>query len=392
MSENLDADRHRPRDLASECPGLNRPLRRRIDRRRGSGSARCDATGRMHRRRTASGDGTARWCTAFAAIRQGGNGIGNQHGGFMIPRFSSRLVALVSGVLALVFTSLSALAQPLVDAAWAVANAGKPGIVFVDLQPPADFQKGHIPGAVNSNYGKDGWRQDRARDKVPDMFPENIEPLVALIGRLGIDNDTHVVLVPPGYNVTDMGAGTRIYWTFKVLGHDKVSILNGGMNAYTNDDKRPLQTGAVTPAAKVFKANLRQDMLITMEDVKKAQAAGQLLIDARPEDQYAGINRHPKSTQSGTIAGAKSVPHNWMAVNGGGMFRPKAQAEQLYAVANVAPTGEHIQFCNTGHWASIGWFVASEIVGNKQSKMYDGSMVEWTMLKGGPVESRVKLQ
>ncbi len=307
-------------------------------------------------------------------------------------RSPTRLVAFLGGLLALLFTSLSALAQPLVDAAWAVANIGKPGVVFVDLQPGPDYLKGHIPGAVNTNYGKDGWRADRARDKVPDMFPENIEPLVALIGKLGIDNDTHVVLVPPGYNVTDMGMGTRVYWTFKVLGHDKVSILNGGINTYTNDDKRPLQTGPVTPAPKVFKANLRRDMLITMDDVKKAQADGKLLIDARPEDHYAGINRHGKSTQSGTIAGAKNVPHNWMAVNGGGVFRPKAQAEQLYAVANVPTAGEHIQFCNTGHWASIGWFVASEIVGNKQSKMYDGSMVEWTMLKGGPVEARVKLQ
>lgn len=305
---------------------------------------------------------------------------------------SARILALVGAAPALLFTALSALAQPLVDVAWAVANVGKPGIVFLDLQPQSDYLKGHIPGAVNSDYAKDGWRQDRARDKVPDMFPENIAPLVGLIGRLGIDNDTHVVLVPPGNNVTDMGMGTRIYWTFKVLGHDKVSILNGGMNAYTSGEKRPLQTGAVTPTPKVFKPNLRQDMLITMEDVKKAQAAGQLLIDARPEDQYAGINRHAKSTQSGTIAGAKSVPHNWMTVNGGGVFRPKAQVEQLYAFANVPATGEHIQFCNTGHWASIGWFVASEILGNKQSKMYDGSMVEWTMLKGGPVESRIKLQ
>jgi len=310
----------------------------------------------------------------------------------MIPRISSRLVALVGGFLALLFTSLSALAQPLVDAAWAVANAGKPGIVFVDLRPSADFLRGHIPGAVNTNYGNDGWRQDRVRDKVPDMLPENLEPLVALIGKLGIDNDTHVVLVAPGNNVTDMGMGTRLYWTFKVLGHDKVSILNGGMNAYTSDDKRPLRTGAVTPAAKVFRAKLRQDMLITMEDVKKAQAAGQLLIDARSEDQYAGINRHPRSTQSGTISGAKSVPHNWLTVNGGGVFRPRAQIEQLYTVAGVVPTGAHIYFCNTGHWASIGWFISSEILGNNQSKMYDGSMVEWTMLKGGPIEARVKLQ
>ena len=74
----------------------------------------------------------------------------------MIPRFSSRLVALFSGALVLLFTSLSALAQPLVDAAWAVANAGKPGVVFVDLQSPADYLKGHIPGAVHTHYGKDG--------------------------------------------------------------------------------------------------------------------------------------------------------------------------------------------------------------------------------------------
>lgn len=310
----------------------------------------------------------------------------------MSSRFHSRLAAFVGGALALLFTSVSALAQPLVDAAWAVANVGKPGVVFLDFQSGPDFLKGHIPGAVNSNYGKDGWRQDRARDKVPDMFPEKIEPLVEMIGKLGIDNDTHVVLVPPGNNVTDMGQGTRVYWTFKVLGHDKVSILNGGMNTYTSDDKRPLQAGPAKPAPKVFKASLRQDMLITMEDVKKAQAEGKLLIDARPEDHYAGINRHGRSTQSGTIAGAKNVPHNWMAVNGGGVFRSKAQVEQLYAAAGVPTAGEHIQFCNTGHWASIGWFVASEVLGNTASKMYDGSMVEWTMLKGGPVEARVKLQ
>ena len=307
-------------------------------------------------------------------------------------RIASRLPALVGAALVFLLTTLPVLGQPLVDAAWAVANIGKPGIVFVDFQPAADYARGHIPGAVNSNYAKDGWREDRASDKVPDMFPVKIEPLLDMIGKLGIDNDTHVVLVPVGAAVTDMGQGTRVYWTFKVLGHDKVSILNGGMTAYTSDDKRPLVTGVIKAQPKVFKANLRTEMLVTMDDVKKAQAAGKLLVDARPEDHYVGINRHGKATQSGTIAGAKNVPHNWMTANGGGQFRNKAQIEQLYAVAGVPATGEQIQFCNTGHWASIGWFVASELVGNKQSQMYDGSMVEWTMLKGGPVDQKVKLQ
>ena len=54
-------------------------------------------------------------------------------------------------------------------------------------------------------------------------------------------------------------------------------------------------------------------------------------------------------------------------------------------------SGDQINFCNTGHWASVGWFVSSELLGNKKAKLYDGSMTEWTMLKGGPVEQKVKL-
>jgi thiosulfate/3-mercaptopyruvate sulfurtransferase len=304
--------------------------------------------------------------------------------------YASRIRALAGAFLALCLVALPALGQPLVDAQWAAANAGKPGIVFLDLQSGADFQAGHIPGAVNTNYGKDGWRADRA-DKVPDMLPPKLEPLGELIGKLGIDNATHVVLVPVGATATDMGAATRVYWTFKVLGHDKVSILDGGMTGYDRDDKRPRAKGAVKPEPKVFKVNLRPEMVITMQDVQKALAAGTLLVDMRPEDQFVGINRHPKATESGTIPGARNLPNTWLFVNAGGQFRNKSQLEQLYKVANVPTTGEQIAFCNTGHWASIGWFVSSELLGNNNVKMYDGSMTEWTILKGGPVEQKVKL-
>ena len=158
---------------------------------------------------------------------------------------SSRKLGI--GLAFLVTLSGNALAaDPLVDAAWAKANAGKAGIVFIDFQPATDFMRGHIPGAVNSNFAKDGWREERVSDKVPDMLAEP-NKLAELIGKLGIDNDTHVVMVPPGLNSTDMGIGTRIYWTFKVLGHDKVSLLDGGMAAYTRDKANPLETGAANP-------------------------------------------------------------------------------------------------------------------------------------------------
>lgn len=298
--------------------------------------------------------------------------------------------------LALATTVMTALvghalaAEPLVDAAWAKANAGKSGIVFIDFRPPTDFMRGHIPGAVNSDYAKDPWREERAADKVPDMLAEPAK-LAELIGRLGIDNDTHVVMVPPGLNSTDVGIGTRVYWTFKVLGHDNVSLLDGGMAAYAKDKANPLQTGVPTIVHKTFKVNLRKDMLITAEDVKKARTSGVVLVDNRPEDQFVGINRHPKATASGTIPGARNLPNAWLTVNGLGEFRKKGELEKLYKLANVPTSGEEINFCNTGHWASVGWFVSSELMGNKKARMYDGSMTEWTITKAGPVEQKVKL-
>ena len=50
-------------------------------------------------------------------------------------------------------------ATPLVDVAWITANAGKSGIVFVDLRGNAAYLRGHVPGAIHTNYGKDGWRE-----------------------------------------------------------------------------------------------------------------------------------------------------------------------------------------------------------------------------------------
>ena len=306
---------------------------------------------------------------------------------------STRWGALLAGMLFLLLSARAATAaDPLVTIDWLKANLGKPGLAVVDFQPPPDYLRAHIPGAVNSSYAKDGWREERAADKVPDMFPEKLDKLVAHIGALGIDNATHVVLVPMGMNATDVGVATRVYWTFKVLGHDNVSILDGGMAAWAKDKKNPLQAGAAKSEPKTFKVNVRKDMIVTMEDMKKAKASGVLLVDNRPEDQYVGINRHPKAGESGTIEGAKNLPNTWVTVNGQGQFREKKQLEQLYKIANVPASGDQINFCNTGHWASVGWFVSSELMGNKKARMYDGSMVEWTMLKGGSMEQKVKLQ
>lgn len=297
--------------------------------------------------------------------------------------------------IAFAMTGTAALAaDPLVNVDWVKANAGKPGVVMIDARGSTDFLRGHIPGAVNTNYGKDGWRV--TKDGVPDVFPDDPSNLAKYIGGLGIDNASHVVLVAPGNNSSDMGTATRMYWTFKVLGHDNVSILDGGMNAYLaavdkdGNPTNPLEKGAVKADAKTFNVALRKDMLLTEKEVKAAMDKGVTMVDNRTADQYMGVNRHGKAKSSGTIPGAVNLPQSWVTENGGGKFRDKGTLEQLYAAAGVPTSGEQVSFCNTGHWASIGWFVSSELLGNKDAKMYDESMTGWTA-KGMPMEQKVKV-
>ena len=277
-------------------------------------------------------------------------------------------------------------ANPLVDVAWVTANKGKAGIVYLDFRSNAEYLRGHVPGAIHSNYDKDGWREKNSHGTI-GMIP-SANKLATLIGGMGIGNGDHVVLLPAGNSSSDMGVGTRVYWTFKVLGHDKVSILNGGMNAYKKV-KAKLEKGLVKLEPKTFSTQWRSEMVVTKAQVKKALDAGVTLVDSRTYDQYVGLNKHPKAKRKGTIIGAVVLPQNWLTVGGTGTFRSKAELKKLYSASGVPSSGEQITFCNTGHWASINWFVGSELVGNNQTQMYDGSMVEWTADASLPMDRKV---
>lgn len=299
----------------------------------------------------------------------------------------------LTAVFALFVSSNAFAATPLVDVAWIKDHSCDANVRVLDIRNPldgasrTDYLKGHIPCAVHTDYLKGGWRG--LVDKVPGQLPPT-DKIAKLIGDLGIDNKTHVVIYHHGKSALDMGSATRVYWTMKVLGHDNVSILNGGYLAYAAVKGNKIEKGNNKFDAKTFNANLRKDMLVSALDVKSTLKDGKTtLVDLRPRHQFIGINRHAKSSRNGTIPGAKNLPESWMTVNGGGTFRNKSELSKLYKIAKIDPNSEQINFCNTGHWASIGWFVSSEVMGNQKAKLYDGSMVEWTNKADLPMERSV---
>ncbi|MEA3291121.1 MAG: rhodanese-like domain-containing protein, partial [Pseudomonadota bacterium] len=149
----------------------------------------------------------------------------------MLPRRLRKKLLLA---LLLWLTALPAFSQasmPLVDTVWLRENLDNPSLRVLDLLPVEYYRQVHIPGAVNTDYNQ--WRAT-GKHGVPKMLPD-IDQLERLIGSLGIGNDTHVVIAPPGQGAGDMAMATRIYWTLHLLGHRKLSILDGGLIGYLND-------------------------------------------------------------------------------------------------------------------------------------------------------------
>jgi len=146
-----------------------------------------------------------------------------------------RLGAAILFSAALAASVAAAHAEPLVTAEWLSVHRADANLVVLDIRSAIDgggaqaYAAAHIPGSVHSDYDKAGWRV--TRNNVPFMVPTAAE-LEKLIGDLGIDEDSHVVVVPAGVNVLDFGSAARTYWTLKYAGVKDVSILDGGVAAW----------------------------------------------------------------------------------------------------------------------------------------------------------------
>lgn len=277
---------------------------------------------------------------------------------------------------------------PLVSVDWLYENLNRAGMVVVDVRSEIDgtdrekFRQGHIPGAVYTSYTDTGWRVER--DGVPGMLP-SVHDLEIHIGNLGISNDTDVVVVPAGETATDVASATRVYWTFKVLGHDDVAVLNGGYKAWT-EAGYPLEEGGSLAWGANFEADFRPELIADTSEVQQARQSGVQLVDNRPPEQFLGRDKHPASRAGGTIPEARNLPEHQLTQDGTAFMLDRETLEALLQQASIEDR-ETVTFCNVGHWASLGWFAMSEIAGMENVALYDGSMTRWTQKEARPLQT-----
>jgi thiosulfate/3-mercaptopyruvate sulfurtransferase len=306
--------------------------------------------------------------------------------------FAKRCRQLAAGLAlalatAVVLPAAAASRQPLVSVEWLNGHLHDANLVVLDIRSALDgggekaYAAGHIPGSVHSDYDKAGWRV--TRNDVPFMVPTAPE-LEKLIGDLGIDEDSHVVVVPAGVSVLDFGSATRTYWTLKVVGLKNVSILDGGVAAWVKAGL-PTDSGVQALSPTIFTAVLDKSIWAEVADVEKIQASGgATLIDARPATFFFGKEKAPNAGAYGHIPGALSLYSEEFYDEKTNRLKPTAE---LAIIAKRVPAGPAVTYCNTGHWASTDWFVLHELLGRSDARLFAGSMVEWTSNANRPVAS-----
>lgn len=278
-------------------------------------------------------------------------------------------------------------APPLVEPDWLLAHLREARLRLLDIRSAVDgggrqaYEQAHIPGAVHTDYTKDGWRATigMASGLLPDA-----EQVAALFGRLGLTPDQHIVIVGAGTSAGDFSAAARVYWTLKTARHRVLSILNGGMAAWTQDLGRPVEAGAgPTPLPTTYPVSFdpawRCDLALAEKAVTERAA---VLLDSRAGSFFEGRDKSPQAKRPGRLPGAFHLDHV-QAFDAAKRLKPIAELQALFG---RVPDGPVVNYCNTGHQAATTWFILSELLGRPGVTLYDGSMSEWTEEPARPVE------
>lgn len=292
------------------------------------------------------------------------------------------------------------LPAPLVDTGWLVKNQDK--VVILDVRKNVKsfsakpiFIKdkksgkkklarvgGHIPGAVLVDYGKIRTDRKLGNTVVQKLIPEKAA-FEKMLQAAGVNKDSTVVIAYVGESHHDMVMAARMYWQMKYFGHDNLALLDGGTAQWLADGHTvSIRTGKVKPG-NWQATDERKSLLATSEDVAAAiKSKNVQLVDNRTIGEYLGTYSKSYVYARGHIPGAKLLSNELLtAPKAPAKFNSVEQIRQLSQALGLNPGAPSITYCNSGALAAGSWFVMHELMGNKDVKMYDGSMHQWTLEK-----------
>ncbi len=181
----------------------------------------------------------------------------------------------------------------IIDASWHMPSEGK--------DAHAEYLAEHIPGALFFDIDEIA----DTKSSLPHMLPPP-EKFSSRMRSMGIGDGSRIVI----YDSRGLYSAARVWWTFRVMGVDDVSVLNGGLPKWKREG-RPIESGEPrSRTTRHFTARRNADLVRDVSDMKalvKDKSAE--IVDARAPERFAGKAPEPRpGLRSGHMPGAHNLP------------------------------------------------------------------------------------
>lgn len=273
---------------------------------------------------------------------------------------------------------------PLIDSTTLAATLGADDLIVFDATAylPTDskngheeYRRAHIPGAQFFDI-------DEFSDPdtpLPHMVPSQGR-FARLAGAAGVGNNTRVVV----YDQKGLASAARAWWLFRLFGHDRVAVLDGGLPKWLAEGRAVDSGDAAPKSPQTFQVNFRAGLLRGLGDiVANLDSRAELILDARSAERFAGTAPELRAgVTPGHIPGSTNLPYGEL-LNADFTVKSPQQLQARFAAAGIDGKQAVVTSCGSGVTAavlSLGMVVA----GLPQGALYDGSWTEWGTRKDTP--------
>jgi thiosulfate/3-mercaptopyruvate sulfurtransferase len=241
-----------------------------------------------------------------------------------------------------------------------------------------EYDACHIPGAVFFDIDEIA---DTSSD-LPHMLPSP-EKFSARVRKLGLGDGVRIVV----YDAQGMMSAARVWWTFRVFGHEDVAVLDGGLPKWLAEG-RPTEDRSPQPRERHFTARFNNFMVRDIGQMKaNLGSKREQVVDARAAGRFKGTEPEVwPGRRSGHMPGSFNLPYTDLLDSRSKTFLPAEQIAEKFRRAGVDLAKPVVTSCGSGVTAAVLAF-ALHLIGHRDVALYDGSWAEWGRPGDTPVET-----